>query len=203
MTLNGLGDRIADRRRAARQQLHDALLDELTAWGPGDRVRMFKRWHQGAFSLINLMVLTTLESGGPRSMSGLAEALDVSVASVTGIIDRMESRGLVERSHATADRRVILVGLTPRGRDVFDEVDARRRERLERLLDRMTTRERAGLLMGMRAMRRAAEVLRADGEAAQARDATTPAPTATAPAATAPSATGSAGTMNGLVPERP
>ena len=175
---------------------------------------MFKRWHQGAFSLINLMVLTTLESEGPRSMSGLAETLDVSVASATGIVDRMESRGLVERSHATADRRVILVGLTPRGRDVFDEVDARRRERLERLLERLTARERAGLLMGMRAMRRAAQVLRADGEAAQGPDASVPAAAASAPAAAAstPAAsvrasstpgTGSASTMHGLVPERP
>ncbi len=48
-------------------------------------------------------------------MGQLAEDLDVSVASVTGIVDRMERRGLVERERGTGDRRVIMVDLTEAG----------------------------------------------------------------------------------------
>ena len=39
-------------------------------------------------------------------MSQLAEALDVSQASATGIVDRMEQRGLVSRQRNDEDRRV-------------------------------------------------------------------------------------------------
>ena len=50
-----------------------------------------------------------LDTEGPTSMGRLAEALDISVASMTGIVDRMEERGLVERRHEGKDRRVVLV----------------------------------------------------------------------------------------------
>jgi DNA-binding MarR family transcriptional regulator len=156
--------------------LAEDLLDELDAWGPRERVRMFRHWHQGAFSLIHLMVLTTIEAEGPRSMGGIAEALDVSVASTTGIVDRMERRGLVERSQATADRRVVIVRLTDRGRAVVQEVDARRRQRLQSVVARLTVRQRAGLLAGMRAMRRAAEELRAEQSAPHGASSSDPGP---------------------------
>ena len=58
---------------------------------------MFRRWLAGSLSIVHLHVLTILEADGPLSMGKLAEALDVSVASATGIVDRMEQRGLVER----------------------------------------------------------------------------------------------------------
>ena len=85
--------------------------------------------------MVHLMVLNLLEAEGSQSMGQLAEDLDVSVASVTGIVDRMERRGLVERERGTGDRRVIMVDLTDAGRAVFSEMSARRRERLTRLVE--------------------------------------------------------------------
>ena len=57
-------------------------------------------------------------------MSRLAEMLDVSLSNATGLIDRMEERGFVERIRVPEDRRVVLVRIT-RGRPR----DARRRRR--------------------------------------------------------------------------
>ncbi len=88
-------------------------------------------------------------------MSHLAEALDVSVASMTGIVDRMEKRGLVERRHEDKDRRVVLVYPTQAGRDVFREIDERRRVGLGKLLERLSADELEGLLTGHRALRHA------------------------------------------------
>ena len=42
-------------------------------------------------------------------MSRLAEMLDVSLSNATGLIDRMEERGFVERIRVPDDRRVVLV----------------------------------------------------------------------------------------------
>ncbi len=85
----------------------------------------------------------------------LAEALEVSVASMTGIVDRMEKRSLVERRRGGEDRRVVLVYPTEAGRDVFRDIDRRRREGLARIIERLSDEELAGLLKGHRALREA------------------------------------------------
>ena len=138
-----------------RQRLADAVRDELLSWNPREFISAFRRWHHGSFSLTHLNVLTMLDTEGPDSMSHLAEALDVSVASMTGIVDRMEKRGLVERRHEGRDRRVVLVYPTEAGRDVFREIDERRRVGLGRLLERLSAEELEGLLKGHRALRHA------------------------------------------------
>jgi DNA-binding MarR family transcriptional regulator len=110
---------------------------------------------RGSLSLVHLHVLTVLESEGPLPMSKLADALDVSVASVTGIVDRMEQRGLVERRREPEDRRVILVHVTDAGGAVFRDLAVSRRQTIAPLLDRMSDAELEGFLVGLRALRRA------------------------------------------------
>ncbi len=57
-------------------------------------------------SPIQCHVLHLLEPGQPMPMSRLADALSCDASNVTGLIDRLESRGLVQRRQATGDRRV-------------------------------------------------------------------------------------------------
>ena len=137
--------------RGGRRLVAD-VLDELTGWGARDRAGAFRSWHLGALSLVHLNVLTVLETEGPLPMSRLAEELDVSDASVTGIVDRMERRGLVERRHGIDDRRIVAVHLTEQGSAVFRDLEKHRRERLSRLLEELTEEELAGLLTGVRAL---------------------------------------------------
>ena len=147
-------------RSSERQLLADELLGELTSWSARERMGAFHSWHREALSLIHLNVLAVLEADGPLPMSQLAEALDVSDASATGIVDRMERRGLVERRHATDDRRLVLVQLADAGRDVFRDLQVRRREHLASLLDELSGSELSGLLIGLRAMKGAGRRLR-------------------------------------------
>jgi DNA-binding MarR family transcriptional regulator len=140
-------------RSTRRATLRD-LLDELTSWGPRERAGAFKHWLRGSLSLVHLHVLTVLQVRGPLPMSRLADELDVSVASLTGIIDRMEARGVVERRREPDDRRVVLVHGTDAGDAVFGEMAAERRKHLEPLLDRMTDGELESFLVGLRALRR-------------------------------------------------
>jgi DNA-binding MarR family transcriptional regulator len=138
-----------------REVLVTELLDEMTSWSPSERMQAFRSWLKGSLSLIHLHVLTVLEADGPLPMSRLAETLDVSVASATGIIGRMEERGLVERSHGAADRRVVLVRPTAAGIAIFRDMTAHRREHLATLFERLTHDELTALLTGLRAMRKA------------------------------------------------
>jgi DNA-binding MarR family transcriptional regulator len=149
-----------------RHVLVDEALTELTSWAPRDRAGAFRDWHRGSLSLVHLQVLTVLEADGGLSMSRLADALDVSVASATGIVDRMERRGLVERRHATIDRRVVDVRLTEGGMAVFAGFAEQRRERLGILLAELGDDELTGLLAGVRALRAArSRLLARAGEA--------------------------------------
>ena len=138
-----------------RPSLERALLDEMTAWTPRDRGGAFRTWHRHALSLVHLTVLTALEVEGPLAMRRLAETMDVSDASATGIVDRMAKRGLVERRHGTDDRRLVLVHSTQAGKKIFEDMAAHRRELLVRIIAELSLDEMRALLIGMRAMQTA------------------------------------------------
>ncbi len=148
----------------ARQQRIDELLSIMLPWDPRERSGAFKMWLRGSLSLTHLHVLTTLETAGSLPMSHLADALDVSVASATGIVSRMEERGLVERRHSDEDRRVVLVHLTPAGSAVFVAMDDQRRAHMSTVLDRLTEPELESLLIGFRATRSARAAMAAEAD---------------------------------------
>ena len=60
-------------------------------------------------------VLRVLDPHEPLPMSALACALSCDASNVTGIVDRLEQRGLVERRGASHDRRVKMLAITTRG----------------------------------------------------------------------------------------
>jgi DNA-binding MarR family transcriptional regulator len=58
----------------------------------------------------------------PRAMSELAEQLFCDASNVTGIVDRLEARGLVERRASPDDRRVKMLCLTEAGKELRERV---------------------------------------------------------------------------------
>ena len=78
-------------------------------------------------SMAQLNILYTLQRTGEMPMSRLADVLNVSVSNATGLVDRMEERGLIERTRVPEDRRVVLVRITDGG--VRDPRGERRADR--------------------------------------------------------------------------
>jgi DNA-binding MarR family transcriptional regulator len=66
--------------------------------------------------------LRMLDPDEPIAMSALAERLFCDASNVTGLVDRLEARGLVERRSAQNDRRVKALTLTPAGVALRDQV---------------------------------------------------------------------------------
>lgn len=60
-------------------------------------------------------VLHLLEPDRPLPMGRLAKVLACDASNVTGLVDRLESRGLVRRRPSAEDRRVKVLILTPTG----------------------------------------------------------------------------------------
>jgi DNA-binding MarR family transcriptional regulator len=145
----------ADTRSRSRQTVTLEIVEELMSWSPIEMMGAYRRLHRGGLSLVHLHVLALLSVDGSLSMGRLAEALDVSVASATGIVGRMEAKGLVRRRHAERDRRVVLVESTTAAQEVFREIDERRREGLTRVLRHLADSDLDALLTGHRALRAA------------------------------------------------
>ncbi len=95
-----------------------------------------------------------LHPAAPESctMSSLAEATHQVAATMTGIVDRLAERGLVERQPDPSDRRAWRVVLQPAGRAVLDQVEARGQANTSRMLGQFSAGDRAALLRLMEQM---------------------------------------------------
>lgn len=65
-----------------------------------------------------LATLRRLQRKGPSSAGELARGIAVSQATVTGIVDRLEHKGLVTRSRDPRDRRRVVIDLTDAAREL-------------------------------------------------------------------------------------
>ncbi|MFP1630040.1 MarR family winged helix-turn-helix transcriptional regulator [Streptomyces sp. 5K101] len=84
--------------------------------------------------------LTVLRRG-PAAMRALADTLTCDASNMTGIVDRLEKRGLVRREASASDRRVKNVVLTAEGERVTDAIRAKMRATREGL-DRLSDQDR-------------------------------------------------------------
>ncbi|MGH3839427.1 MAG: MarR family winged helix-turn-helix transcriptional regulator [Pseudonocardiaceae bacterium] len=104
-----------------------------------------------------LRVLILLSAEGPLAHSGLAQALGVGQATVTGLVNRLVARGLVERVEDVTDRRIRWARLTTDGVKSVERMESAGQEvprQLLRLIDLDTLR---GLEYGLAALRAALE----------------------------------------------
>ncbi|MFC8981241.1 MarR family winged helix-turn-helix transcriptional regulator [Streptomyces sp. NPDC057411] len=87
--------------------------------------------------------LTALRRG-PAAMRALADTMTCDASNMTGIIDRLEKRGLVRREAGASDRRVKNVILTPEGERVADAIRAKMHTTHDGL-DRLGAEDRCAL----------------------------------------------------------
>ena len=113
------------------------------------RARMDARMSRFGMTPAQTHVLLHLrQNGGQMPQRELLDSLKVKPSTVNGILDRMEEKGLVERTVSGADARQRLVALTPAGLEREEQVkqcflDA------ETLIARGLTKEEAETLRGL------------------------------------------------------
>jgi DNA-binding MarR family transcriptional regulator len=112
-----MGSRLAS--AAARYQALLELLRAADAIWNGSRA-LFGKWNLGPsqFNVLNLL------RGNPSGLSqtDLGRRLIMHRSNITGLVDRLEQRGLVRRQEAAGDRRAYRVMLTPGGRRLLRKV---------------------------------------------------------------------------------
>lgn len=142
----------------------DVTVEELVDLMARERAGRLRDWCRRPISSTHLNVLLALEAEGPLTMGRLAEHLSLALPSATGIVTRMEDHALVSRDRDAADRRLVLVRLTERGRQLIEEREFMKRAHLVRVLGAMPATRRLEFVRGLRSFIDTAARLRDGGE---------------------------------------
>jgi len=91
-------------------------------------------WMAQDLTLAQVRTLFLIAHKAPLPMGRIAEILGVSVASASGIVERLERHDLVVREHRTDDRRVVECVPSDTGRSLIDEMSGHRDQMARRAL---------------------------------------------------------------------
>lgn len=105
-------------------------------------------------TLPQVRVMTVVSARGKATVSSIADALELSRPATSEMIDRMVEIGYVSREANPADRRQVLISLTPGAAVTMDGIVAQRRAILLESLGDLSDDELAGFLKGMRGFTR-------------------------------------------------
>ncbi|MDZ7344553.1 MAG: MarR family transcriptional regulator [candidate division KSB1 bacterium] len=104
------------------------------------------KFEQGDLTLPQFGVLEALAHLGPMKMCDIAGKLLMSGGNVTGVVDRLEQKGLVRRIVDTEDRRTFVIHLTAAGRKLIDDIFPRHALQIEKLTSALSAKEKGTLI---------------------------------------------------------
>lgn len=110
-----------------------------------------------ALTVPQMRVLTIVNKDEPLNLNAVARALGVHPSNATRTCNRLVEAGLLDRRDNPADRRNVVLTLTPEGRALWASVMDHRRRAIEQVVRRLTAGERDQLAAGLSAFARAAE----------------------------------------------
>ncbi len=103
-------------------------------------VQMAHEWPEHELSMPQFKALVYL-AGGRQRMGDLAGFLGISLSSATNLVDRLESKELVQRDHDRVDRRVVTCDLTEEGRSTVSKFWVIGQQRIAELTDHLSDDE--------------------------------------------------------------
>lgn len=96
-------------------------------------------------TLRQLQVLACLRAAPGSTGQALADLLGVTTPTVSGLVDRVASKGWVERQQDPVDRRRVLLRLTPEAEEILTVLETPAQEIKQQILDRLEDQEVADL----------------------------------------------------------
>ena len=119
-------------------------------------------WLQLDLTMPQLKVVLLLFMNGSTRMSDIASALGVSLATATGVVDRLVERDIVVRESQPEDRRVVLCRLSEKGQKLIGGLWQLARDRLKELLEVVATSQLQLITEALEALLEAGEATRTD-----------------------------------------
>jgi DNA-binding MarR family transcriptional regulator len=122
----------------------DSLVDALAQTAFATMAVLARISAENDLSLTQLRMLAILRDRRPR-MAALADYLGLEKSTLSGLIDRAQKRGLVERQVSADDGRAVEVFLSPAGRKLAEQVSAHTTDALAPATERLTPDEQRAL----------------------------------------------------------
>ena len=132
-------------------QLTDKAFRELLPMVP-------KEWLRLDLTMPQLKAVFLLFIGGPSRMSEIATALDVSLATATGVADRLVERGILLREGHPEDRRVVICRLSEKGERLISGLWQLSRERAAELMSSLPSSKLQLMTESLKALLHASEL---------------------------------------------
>ena len=101
---------------------------------------------------VQFAVLQALAAQAGMDQRTLAGVVSFDTSTIGGVIDRLEARGLLTRSHSDGDRRVRLLHLTPEGEALLAELTPSMLRTQKRLLEPLPAAERKEFMRMLQAV---------------------------------------------------
>lgn len=117
-----------------------------------------------------LRVLVMLSSQGPLNLTAVAQGLGVNASNASRACDQLVAAGLVIRRGDADDRRHIALSLSDSGTALVESLMSYRRRVLVRIVESMSSVERAAMARGLDAFNRVADKLSAIDEDSEDED---------------------------------
>jgi DNA-binding MarR family transcriptional regulator len=111
---------------------------------------------EGVVTPPQLRLLVMVASRGPLNLAAVADGMGVHPSNATRACDRLVVAGLLDRRDNPADRRNLLLALTPAGHELVERVMDQRRAAIAEILDRIPPSRRRTLAGAMRSFAAAA-----------------------------------------------
>ena len=135
----------------SREDSVEKLVEYMTRIQRHLRARRASAWLEQDLTMQQAKTLFFL-ADGPRRMSGIAKRFGVETPSATTMIDRLVTKGLVERGRDPSDRRAVICSLTTSGRETVERFWSLRAARFEELADELDERELSEVVSAMEIM---------------------------------------------------
>src|ERR1700757_4842006 len=90
-------------------------------------------------------VLELLLNKGPLPVNTIGPIVDLTPGSISVAVDRLFAKGLVTRVESTEDRRVRIVALTPRGKDLIVSAFRKHSGQMKKVFSELSSEELRGL----------------------------------------------------------
>ena len=98
-----------------------------------------------ALSKHEIFTMMQLERKGEITMTQLAEYVNVSMSTATGIVDRLVKNGYLSRNRTETDRRIVMITLTDKAKNLIADIKTIGTNYLTLVGDSLTEEERAFL----------------------------------------------------------
>jgi MarR family 2-MHQ and catechol resistance regulon transcriptional repressor len=104
-------------------------------------------------------VLELLLHKGPLPVNTIGPIVDLTPGSISIAVDRLVAKGLVSRAESAKDRRVRIVALTPRGKDLIVSAFRKHSGQMKKVFSELSAEELRGLEMSLKKVGKRAAAL--------------------------------------------